>query len=494
MRDPPCSNRQLRWTLALVAGLAAVGTPVARSHEPRLIPQPPAARALAEPVEPARGAEPAQYLEESLTSVDPAQEALLEELVERAVSERLAGIPRPFYIPATDIAPPKGLVLHRSQKGEFPVSMALGGYLQPRWFEFARDATSWTDAADRTLPINNINTFNINRFLLSFNGHVVDERLLYNFALFGTTNVGIRSGVVPIGMAGWKFDDAATFGVGMTIVPGSREWAEMQPWTVGVDRSMANTFFRPGFSPGAMFLGTLADDTLHYRAGAWNAIDGGTTGVLRRGTVMAWAGNVWWEPWGPFGLGASDMEHHEEPVIRVGTSGVFAPTYALPIVGNNPEDTIVRLTDGTPIVLAGAVGPGSQVERFIYQLATVDAAWKWRGWGIFAEYYFRQIGDLRGTGTFERSSMFDQGAMAYLSWCFVPRTYEAYARTSAVTGPYGTGQEYGGGLNWYLRQSRQARLTLEGLYMNRNPAQNFLYPYRAGYTGTAIQTQLLVIF
>jgi hypothetical protein len=30
--------------------------------------------------------------------------------------------------------------------------------------------------------------------------------------------------------------------------------------------------------------------------------------------------------------------------------------------------------------------------------------------------------------------------------------------------------------------------------MNNNPAQNLLYPYRAGYSGTAIQTQLMVIF
>ena len=100
--------------------------------------------------------------------------------------------------------------------------MALGGYMQLRWFEFARDATQWTNATGRELPINNINTFNINRFLLSFHGHVVDERLVYNFALFGTTNVGIRSGVVPIGLLGWKFSDAATVGGGMRSVPGTR--------------------------------------------------------------------------------------------------------------------------------------------------------------------------------------------------------------------------------------------------------------------------------
>lgn len=440
--------------------------------------------------------EQVQYLEESLTHEDPEQEARLRAMVDELVAARLAGIPRPRYIPATDLAPPKGLLLLKNdpRRGDFPFAMALGGYMQLRWFEFARDATQWTDAAGVTRPINNINTFNINRFLLSFHGHVLDERLVYNFALFGTTNVGIRSGVVPIGILGWKFDDAATVGGGMSVVPGSREWVETTPWTMGIDRSMANTFFRPGFSPGVAAIGSLFDKTLHYQAGAWNAIDGGTTGVLRRGTSMAWAGNTWWEPWGPFGLGAADMEHHDAPVIRLGTSGVYAPTYAIPIVGNNPEDTIIRLSDGTPIAEDDALGPNTRVDRFVYNLATVDAAWKWRGIGLFGEYYWRLLDDFRGRGSFVRSSIFDQGGMGYASWCFVPRTYELYARSSFVTGPYGTGQEYGGGLNWYLKKSRQARLTFEALHMNRNPAQNFLYPYRAGYTGTAIQTQFLVVF
>jgi hypothetical protein len=451
---------------------------------------------LSEESEPASRVEQVQYAEEALTHVDPAQEAQLQALIDAAVAARLAGIPRPRYIPATDLAPPKGLAFLKTdpRRGEFPFAMALGGYMQLRWFEFARDATQWTDNGNITRPISNINTININRFLLSFHGHVVDERLIYNFALFGTTNVGIRSGVVPIGLAGWKFSEAATIGGGVTPVPGTREWVETTPWTVGIDRSMANTFFRPGFSPGAAAIGSLFDKTVHYQAGVWNAIDGGTTGVLRRGTSMAWAGNTWWEPLGPFGLGVSDMEHHDQPVVRLGTSGVYALTNAQPIPGNNPEDTVVRLSDGTPIAELGALGADTLVNQYLYKLATVDAAWKYRGWGVAFEYSFRMLDNFAGVGDFERASNFDHGGMGYLSWCFVPRTYEAYARSSVVTGPYGTGQEYGGGLNWYLRESRQARLTLEALHMNRNPAQNFLYPYRAGYTGTAIQTQFMVIF
>ena len=439
------------------------------------------------------GVEEAQYLEESLTHRDPDQEAMIRDLVDQAVEARLRGIPRPRYIPATDIAPPGGLLLHRSTSG-FPLSVAMNGFMQARWFEFARDTKTWTNSAGKTWPVNNINTFNLNRVLLSFSGYVADERLVYRAALFGTSDMGVRSAFVPLGVVGWQFSEAATLACGVTIVPSSREWVDGQPWTLGVDRSMVNTFFRPGYSPGTFFTGSLAEDTIHYQAGVWNAIDGGQAGVLRKGTSMAWAGNTWWEPLGPFGLGYSDMECRSDPVVRFGASGTYARTQAIIFPGLNPEDTIVRLSDGTPLAAQDALGPGSKLDQYLFQLATVDAGLKYEGWAVNFEYYFRLLNDFVGTGTFQRSSIFDHGGLGYLSWCFVPRTYEVYARSSALTGPYGTGQEYGGGLNWYVNKSRQGRFTIEALYMNRNPAQNILYPYRAGYSGTAIQTQFMTAF
>ena len=90
--------------------------------------------------------------------------------------------------------------------------------------------------------------------------------------------------------------------------------------------------------------------------------------------------------------------------------------------------------------------------------------------------------------------IFDQGGNLFLAYCMVPRTYELYARSSVVTGPYGSGAEYGGGFNWYLNKTRQSRFTFETLWIDGSPAQNFLYPYRAGYTGTAIQTQYMAVF
>ena len=284
-------------------------------------------------------------------------------------------------------------------------------------------------------------------------------------------------------------------GVGVTQVFVTREWPESSAWQMGVDRSMANTFFRPGFSPGAFVKGALGDKVLFYQAGVWNGIDGGTLGARREGTAMAFAGTTWWEPCAPFGLGYGDMEHHRETALRLGVGGCYGRTQQLLVnIGGNPEDTLVRLSDGTPLNEPGALGPGTTLSQFRYHLASLDVGWKRNGWAASFEYYFRLLNGFVGQGTFERTSVYDHGGNAYLSWCFIPRTLEAYGRSSVVTGDYGTGQEYGGGVNWYLKKSRQARLTLEALSILRSPAQNILYPYRAGYSGTAIQTQLLVAF
>jgi hypothetical protein len=250
----------------------------------------------------------AQYVEESTRTILPpaAGRGVIDEEIDRRIEDRLGGIPRPRYLPATDFAPPHGLLLYREdkRKGEFPFALAVSGFLQLRWLEFARGATSWTNAAGTELPISNIDAFSLNRYLLMFSGHVVDERLVYAFALFGTSNNGVNTGLAPLGLAGWKFGPEAMVGIGVSMVPGSREFLDGSPWTIGVDRSMANTFFRPGASPGVAALGTLAEGTLHYQAGVYNSIDaGGANVLLRRGTSMAWVGNVWWEPLGNFGLG-----------------------------------------------------------------------------------------------------------------------------------------------------------------------------------------------
>jgi hypothetical protein len=325
-------------------------------------------------------AEPAPDPEAVVPPEPLADRAEFQDFVQAEVRRQLAAARRTAYTPATDTAPPKGLRLYDSkQTGGFPFSANIEGFMQVRWFEFARGSTGWQNAAGQFEPITNINSFNINRFMITPYGYVVDERIIWSLTLFGTTDNGKSDAIVPLGVVGWKFNDNLSLTAGTTFVAGTREWIISNRWMQGVDRSMANTFFRPSYSPGVEVNGALADGLVTYRAGVWNSIQGATSGVLRKGTSMAWAGNLWWEPTGPFGLGYSDMEIHDRPAWRIGTSGLTARTEAIDNPGENPEDTIVRLSDGTPIALPGALGPGTKVNEFDLGLATIDAGWKYRG-------------------------------------------------------------------------------------------------------------------
>jgi hypothetical protein len=161
---------------------------------------------------------------------DPEMAALfqaeLDAAVERAVDAKLAGIPRPRYIPATDFLPPKGLVLHATKPGEseFPFALAMTGYLQGRWLELARGVTSWTDSAGNVLPVNNESEFNLNRVYLQWQGYIGHPQVVYNIALFGSTNAGMLVTVAPVGFVGWAVTKDVKVGIGVTQVPGTREW------------------------------------------------------------------------------------------------------------------------------------------------------------------------------------------------------------------------------------------------------------------------------
>jgi hypothetical protein len=81
-----------------------------------------------------------------------------------------------------------------------------------------------------------------------------------------------------------------------------------------------------------------------------------------------------------------------------------------------------------------------------------------------------------------------------MSYQVIPKKLEFYTRTSLVAGPFGSGNEYGGGLNWYVQQSRKWRVSGEVLQLNRSPASNILTGYRVGESGTLFQLQLLTDF
>jgi hypothetical protein len=370
-----------------------------------------------------------------------------------------------------------------------PFELRLDIFTQARYFGFPRSKRTWTDSTGAVLPVSSYSSLEVTRNFVWFSGYAIDPRLQYSAILFSSTAI---NDTVFLGWINYRFNDALDVRVGNWVIPGTREWYESFRYTMGADRLMATTFFRPNISPGIWAQGEPLPN-VHYVAMLANSLNRFTTGINRVGQSGAFGGTVWWEPMGRFGPGPSDIEGHEELALRVGTNLALSHESNQGYKGfgvANPEDTILRLSDGTPLFRPGALGPGVVLRSTDVQLWTVDAAAKYRGAGIMGEYFFRWLDHFQGGGTpaLERS-LFDTGGLLQASYFLVPGKFEAFGRTSFVVGPFGGGDEFGGGLNWYPRSSRDWRFTLEVLQINGSPAQNLLTGYRAGASGTLFQLQ-----
>jgi hypothetical protein len=370
-----------------------------------------------------------------------------------------------------------------------PFELWADVFSQVRYFGFARSKSTWTDSTGAVLPVASYSSVEVTRNFLQFSGYAIDPRLQFTAIMFSSTAI---NDTVFLGWINYRFNDALDVRVGNWLVPGTREWYESFRYTLGADRLMATTFFRPNISPGIWAQGEPIEN-FHYVAMLANSLNRFTQGIERVGSSGGFGGTVWWEPLGRFGLGPSDIEDHQSLRLKIGTN-VALSREANQGAGTpgetNPEDTIIRLSDGTPLFRAGALGPGVVLRGADVQLWTIDAAAKYRGLSLSGEYFLRWLDQFNtGGAPSPFHSLFDTGALLQGSYFLIPHKVEAYARSSFVTGHFGGGYEVGGGVNWYPRASREWRFTLEVLEINGCPAQNLLTGYRAGESGTLFQLQ-----
>ncbi len=374
-------------------------------------------------------------------------------------------------------------------KERVPFELRVDIFTQARYFNFAKSAETWIDSTGARQAIRNFESIEVTRIFIQFSGYALDPRLQFTAFIFSSTAL---NDTVYLGWMNYRFNDALDVRVGNWIVPGTREWFDSFRYTLGADRLMATTFFRPNISPGIWAQGEPIEN-VQYVAMLANSLNRFTQGIERVGSSSAFGGTIWWEPQGKFGPGPSDIENHQTPTLRIGTNVAVSQEKNQGIgTGElaNPEDTILRLSDGTPLFRPGALGPGVELLSTNVQLWTVDAAVKYRGLGLSGEYFFRWLDGFKQTGTrLPFGSIFDQGALLQGGYFVVPGKLETFARTSFVTGPFGGGNEFGGGVNWYVRGNRDWRLTFEVLRINHSPAQNILTGYRAGESGTLFQLQ-----
>jgi hypothetical protein len=203
--------------------------------------------------------------------------------------------------------------------------------------------------------------------------------------------------------------------------------------------------------------------------------------------VDTWSLMLNWLPttqeFGPLGA-FGDFEGHEQLATRVGVHFTHSIEDAQSQPGANTiENTQIRLTDGSIIFTPSLFGPGITVEEVQYEMASIDAGLKYRGFALEAEYYRRKLSDFRGPGVAVIEDITDDGYQVQASAMILPRLLQVYVGRSEITGDFGDGSELRVGVNYFPQRSRGIRLNGEWLNLDDCPVGYTAVPYPVGGDG-----------
>lgn len=387
----------------------------------------------------------------------------------------------------------KGFEIRPKHLSASPYSMKINLQNTFRYTGFSRDEEFWTDSAGTVRPIADVNQLAIPRGRLIFSGNAFAPDVSYLLSIdYNTVNSN------PLGFRAYslsyRFNEALQAHVGQTKVPGTREWLNSSFDTQqGADRSMATTFFRPSLSQGIWVTGQPLEgwNYIAMLSNGFNTLNLSTSDLNNRGCG---SGSLWWEPLGKYGSAYSDIENHSTPVVRIGSSLTYAIEEGSQF-SNFPENSAVRLSDGTLITETGALAPGVTLQSFHLALIAFDVGWKYRGWGCSTEIYRQELSSLRGDGPIAINTLHTYGGVAQFGYFVVPQKLELYSRNSFVTGAFGSGTEIGTGLNCFpMRGKTGLRFTLDMAWLDSSPADQSRTGFAAGQSGWMFRTQLASSF
>src|SRR5207248_1029054 len=242
---------------------------------------------------------PASKPEQATSSQTPAANAALN--TPPAVTESASTSGQPESVPAAQTKEGRyrdGIVIaESSEDAKMPFLLKFQDNTQIRYLNTLDSRTSFTDHLGVTHDVHQRQDITVNRAMFIFNGYIFDPRAVYSFTVW--TSAGAASLVIA-GNIGWRFSKALTLTGGYTGVPGSRSLVNTFPFFTATDRSMADNFFRPGFTQGIWANGEPVKG-LSYLVFVGNGLNTLNISASKIDTSLMYSGSVWWEPLGDYG-------------------------------------------------------------------------------------------------------------------------------------------------------------------------------------------------
>jgi hypothetical protein len=311
------------------------------------------------------------------------------------------------------------------------------------------------------------------------------------------TSQGQSAQVVVAGNLQYQLNKYLDLGVGIGGLPTNRSLVGNFPaWLRQDTRTLAEEFFRGSFTTGIWLQGELAKG-LFYKTMLGNNLSqlGIDAGQLDK-KFDSWSTALWWttnsygrmEPYG-------DFEKHEKPATTLGASFTSSSENRQSQPGSEaPENSQIRLSDGTGLFSLNAFNNGSSVTDAKYHMSSIHGGLKFKGFSFDADYFLRWVTDLKATGALPVDKLNDNGFSFQASGMIVDRKLQAYGTYSLINGQYGDPSEYTLGLNWFPFKTKAFRVNGEYINVKRSPVGYLSYPTVVGANGSVFMVNLELFY
>ena len=359
---------------------------------------------------------------------------------------------------------------------------------------------TYTDHFGTTQAVQIREDFQLSKVFIPFAGWFLTPKFRYYLYLWSSnTSQGDPAQVVAAGNLSYTFDRFVTLGAGITSLPTVRSTEGPWPYWLGVDnRLIADEFFRGSYTSGIWVKGEILTG-LKYMAMVGNNLSalGVSASQLDAGLNTQSFMLQWLPTTGEFGLNGTfgDYDDHQQVATRLGAHYTHSREDKQTQPGTNSiENSQIRLTDGSNVFTQNLFGGGITVQRVTYELVSVDAGIKYRGFSLEAEYYWRHLGNFTGQNTGGIADIDDHGFQVQTSAMVLPKTLQVYLSGSEILGNYGNGSDVRAGANWYVFRERGVRLNVEWIHLNKCPVGYTAVPYVVGGNGDVFHANLEMNF
>jgi hypothetical protein len=397
--------------------------------------------------------------------------------------------------PEEQTAPEKKKTLEHIPGRGFRLFEGQDGEVYFRLFSYARYLNqksldpSYVDSFGTIHAVQIRQDVQLNKFTAYFSGWFLSPQFRYFLWIWSAnTAQGDPAQVVAAGIVSWVFSKAVTLGAGIASLPTTRSTEGQFPnWLTVDNRLTADEFFRGSYTTGIFLEGEVTPG-VKYKAMVGNNLSqlGVSASQLASGLNTQSLELNWTPTTHEFGFNGTfgDYDFHKEVATRVGAHYTHSREDAQEQPGTNAiENSQIRLTDGNTIFTRNLFGPGISVDRVTYEMASIDAGIKYRGFALEAEYYWRWLSNFTGTNTGGIADINDHGFQVQASAMLLPRTLQVYVSGSGIYGSYGNGSELRAGANWFLLEKRGLRLNAEWIRLNKCPVGYTSVPYPVGGNG-----------